>query len=67
MADEMSKKLAGPIDQVAPGLNRLADTLNAPIITSFPTDLSAFVDAINDLVLRRRVGRRAVRGHASPV
>ena len=52
MADEMSKKLAGPIDQVAPGLNRLADTLNAPIITSFPTDLSAFVDAINDLVRR---------------
>ena len=52
MADEMSKKLAGPIDQVAPGLNRLADTLNAPMITSFPTDLSAFVDAINDLVRR---------------
>ncbi len=52
MADEMSKKLAGPIDLVAPGLSRLADTLNAPIITSFPTDLSAFVDAINDLVHR---------------
>ena len=52
MANEFSERLAGPIEQVAPGLARLAKTLNAPIITTFPTDLGYFVDAINELVRR---------------
>jgi hypothetical protein len=49
LADELSNRLAGPVDQVAPGLARLAETLNSPVLTSFPRDLSQFMDIINDL------------------
>lgn len=52
LADEISKRLSGPIDQVVPGLNRLADTLNAPVFGSLPRDLSQFVDVVNDLSRR---------------
>jgi hypothetical protein len=51
-ADEFASKLSGPVDQVVPGLVKLSETLNSPIISSLPTDLSGFVDAINDLVRR---------------
>jgi ABC-type transporter Mla subunit MlaD len=49
MADEMSMRLATPIDQVVPGLSRLAETLNSPIMRSMPTDLGQFMEVINDL------------------
>ena len=49
MADEMSMRLATPIDQVVPGLSRLAETLNSPILRSMPTDLGQFMEIINDL------------------
>jgi hypothetical protein len=49
LADELSNRLAGPVDQVAPGLARLAETLNSPVLASFPRDLSQFMDIINDL------------------
>ena len=52
LADELSARLAGPIDQVAPGLARLADTLNSPVLMALPTDLTAFLDVINDLSRR---------------
>jgi ABC-type transporter Mla subunit MlaD len=52
MADELSVRLATPIDQVVPGLSRLAETLNSPVLRSLPTDLGQFLDIIND------VGRR---------
>jgi ABC-type transporter Mla subunit MlaD len=52
LADEMSMRLATPIDQVVPGLSRLAETLNSPIMRSMPTDLGQFMEIIND------VGRR---------
>ena len=39
LADELSARLSGPIDQVAPGLARLADTLNSPVLMALPTDL----------------------------
>ena len=52
LADELSARLSGPIDQVAPGLARLADTLNSPVLLALPTDLGAFLDIINDLSRR---------------
>ena len=53
-ADGMSTRLSGPIDEVVPGLQRLADTLNSPVLVSMPTDLAAFMNVINDL--SRRLG-----------
>jgi len=53
-ADELTSRLAGPVDQVVPGLVRLAETLESPVFTALPTDLGAFLDAINELV--RRLG-----------
>ncbi len=52
LADELSARLSGPLDQVAPGLARLADTLNSPVLLALPTDLGAFLDIINDLSRR---------------
>ena len=52
LAEDARQPGVGPIDQVVPGLTRLADTLNSPVITSLPTDLGRFVEAINDLVRR---------------
>jgi ABC-type transporter Mla subunit MlaD len=53
-AESMSTRLYGPIDDVIPGLKRLAETLNSPVLTSFPTDLGEFMNVINDL--SRRLG-----------
>ena len=49
LADELSTRLAGPVDQVAPGLTRLAETLNSPIFNTLPRDLGQFMEIINDL------------------
>jgi len=51
-ADDFSSRMSGPLEQVVPGLIRLSETLNSPVISSLPTDLTSFVDAINDLVKR---------------
>src|SRR3954454_13568037 len=52
LADELSSRLSVPIDTVIPGLNRLADTLDNPVLGSFPTDLGRFMEVINDLSRR---------------
>ncbi len=52
LADEMSARLATPIDQVVPGLTRLADTLNSPVLRALPTDLGQFLEVINELSRR---------------
>jgi hypothetical protein len=52
LAEEFSNRLAAPIDQVAPGLSRLADMLDSPIFSAMPRDLGRFMEIIND------VGRR---------
>ena len=52
LADEMSKRLSAPIDQVVPGLTRLADTLNSPVLMTMPTDLGNFMTVINELSRR---------------
>ena len=52
LADEMSKRLSVPIDEVTPGLTRLANTLNSPVLRALPTDLGQFLDVINELSRR---------------
>jgi hypothetical protein len=52
LAEELANRVSGPIDQVVPGLSRLADTLSSPVLMELPADLSKFVEAINDLVRR---------------
>lgn len=52
LAEDLADRVSGPIDQVVPGLTRLADTLNSPVLTTLPSDIGAFVEAINDLVRR---------------
>lgn len=51
-AEGLSTRLSGPIDQVIPGLNRLAETLNSPALTSLPAELAEFMKIINDLSRR---------------
>ena len=51
-ADQLVEQLSAPIDRVAPGLNRLADTLSAPALTSLPKDLGEFMDVLGDLARR---------------
>jgi ABC-type transporter Mla subunit MlaD len=52
LADELSARMATPIDQVVPGLTRLADTLNSPVFRALPTDLGEFLEVINELSRR---------------
>jgi len=52
MADDMAVRLSTPIDQVVPGLNRLAATLDSPMLRSLPTDLGQFMEVVNDLARR---------------
>ena len=51
-ADMMVEQLAAPIERVAPGLARLADTLSSPQLTALPKDLGEFMNAIGDLARR---------------
>jgi hypothetical protein len=51
-ADSLVTQLSAPIEKVAPGLSRLADTLSSPVLTSLPTDLGDFVEIISDLAKR---------------
>jgi hypothetical protein len=53
MADDMAARLSGPVDEVVPGLRRLADTLDSPVLRQFPTDLGQFLEVMNDI--RRRM------------
>lgn len=48
-ADAMMNQLGGPIERVAPGLSRLADTLNSPVVTGLPSDLSDAVASLREL------------------
>ena len=48
-ADDMVERMNAPIERVAPGLNRLADTLSSPTITDMPRDLNEFLSTLTDL------------------
>ena len=51
-ADAMVQQLNGPVDRVAPGLSKLADVLNAPGLSTFPTELSTFMTMLTELAQR---------------
>lgn len=51
-ADAMVTQLSAPIEKVAPGLSRLADTLSSPVLGSLPSDLESFVGVLGDLARR---------------
>ena len=48
-ADALVRQISGPIEQVAPGIARLADTLASPVLTALPTELGQFLETISDL------------------
>jgi ABC-type transporter Mla subunit MlaD len=52
MADDLATRLSTPIDEVIPGLSRLADTLDSPVLRNFPTDLGQVMDVMNDVARR---------------
>jgi hypothetical protein len=52
LADDVSKRLAAPLENVIPGLDRLAGTLDSPVLRNLPTDLGQFMEVINDLARR---------------
>jgi hypothetical protein len=51
-ADALINQISGPIEKVAPGINRLADTLGSPVFTTMPSDIANFVDMMTDVAQR---------------
>jgi hypothetical protein len=48
-ADEMMQVISGPAMAVAPGLNRLADTLSTPAFAQLPGQISQFSDLLGEV------------------
>jgi len=53
-ADEMMQVVSGPAMAVAPGLNRLAETLSTPAFAQLPHQIGAFSDVLGEV--SRRLG-----------
>jgi len=53
-ADEMMQVVSGPAMAVAPGLNRLAETLSTPAFAQLPAQIGAFSDVLGEV--SRRLG-----------
>jgi hypothetical protein len=53
-ADEMMQVVSGPAMAVAPGLNRLAETLATPAFAQLPNQIGAFSDVLAEV--SRRLG-----------
>ena len=51
-ADAMITQISGPIEKVAPGISRLADTLGSPVFVSMPNDIGEFLDTLGDVARR---------------
>jgi hypothetical protein len=51
-ADEMMQVVSGPAMAVAPGLNRLAETLSTPAFAQLPNQIGAFSDVLNEVSKR---------------
>ena len=51
-ADEMMQVVSGPAMAVAPGLNRLAETLSTPAFAQLPTQIGAFSDVLAEVSKR---------------
>jgi len=51
-ADEMMQVVSGPAMAVAPGLNRLAETLSTPAFAQLPNQIGAFSDVLAEVSKR---------------
>ncbi len=51
-ADAVINQISGPIDKVAPGINRLADVLNSQAFATMPTDVAGFVEILGEVARR---------------
>lgn len=51
-ADAVINQLSGPVEKVAPGINRLAETLSNPVFASMPTEIANFLDTFGDVARR---------------
>ena len=51
-SEAMINQLSGPVEKVAPGLSRLAETLGSPVFANMPTDIGTFLDTLGDLARR---------------
>lgn len=51
-ADTLVEQLSGPVERMAPSLARFAETMSSPIVASFPKDLGAVMQSLNDLAQR---------------
>lgn len=51
-ADEMMQVVGGPAMAVAPGLNRLAETLSTPAFAQLPAQITLFNDVLADVAKR---------------
>ncbi len=51
-ADEMMQVVSGPAMAVAPGLNRLAETLSTPAFAQLPNQIGAFSDVLGEVSKR---------------
>jgi hypothetical protein len=52
VADEMMQVVSGPAMAVAPGLNRLAETLSTPAFAQLPTQIGTFSEILNEVSKR---------------
>lgn len=51
-ADAVISQISGPIDKVAPGLTRLAETLASPVFVNMSADIAVFIEGMGDLAQR---------------
>ena len=51
-ADALVDQLSGPIEKVAPSLNRFADMLSNPALLALPAELGDFMNTLGDLAQR---------------
>jgi len=51
-ADEMMQVISGPAMAVAPGLNRLAETLSTPAFAQLPSQIGNFSDVLDEVSRR---------------
>lgn len=51
-ADAVITQLSGPVERIAPGLSRLAETLSSPVFANLPREIAGFIDTIGDLAMR---------------
>ena len=50
--DAMINQISGPIERVAPGISKLAETLGSPVFTAMPNEIAGFLDTLGDVAGR---------------